>query len=259
MVIKVIKSISVYFSLIIIWELVYKIGVDFLSLWKPYIFPSPIDVLESLWHIIKDHSIIFAVIVSMKRLLFGYFLSVIIGCTLGLLIIRFKFIGSIMKSLFLGFQTLPSVCWIPFAILWYGLSESSIIFIIVMGSVFSVSISIESAISNVYPLYIKAAKTMGAKGIKLYYYVVFPAALPAIVSALKQGWSFSWRALMAGEMLNASTGLGHILMIGRDLGDVSQVVGVMVVIIVLGLILDKIVFNKFEVCLRNKWGLDVKL
>jgi NitT/TauT family transport system permease protein len=245
--------------LIVIWELVYKIGVDVLSIWKPYTFPSPIDVFNSLKYMVEDSTIFIAIAASLQRLFIGYFLSVVIGLALGIFIIRFKFVGSNLKSLLLGLQTLPSICWVPFAILWYGISEQSVIFVIAMGSIFSISIATEGAISNVYPLYIKAAKTMGAKGLKLYLHVVIPAALPGIMSGMQQGWSFAWRALMAGEMISSTKGLGQILMIGRDLGDISQVMAVMMVIVVLGLMFDKLVFGRIEANIRQKWGLQAKI
>lgn len=242
-----------------IWELVYKTGVDVLSIWKAYTFPAPIDVFKSLYFLSIDNTLAIAIAASMRRLIIGYLLSVVIGLALGLFIVRYKYLGQNIKSLLLGLQTLPSICWLPFAILWYGLSEKTIIFVIAMGSIFAISIATEGAINNVYPLYIKSAKTMGAKGMKLYLNVVVPASLPSIVAGLKQGWSFAWRALMAGEMLVATRGLGQVLMIGRDLADISQVLAVMIVIIAIGLLLDNVVFGRVEANIRQKWGLEVKL
>ena len=161
-----------------------------------------------------------------------------------------------MRDLVLGLQTLPSVAWIPFSILWFGLSEATIIFVIAIGSTFAIAIATEDGIKNVNPQFLKAAKTMGIKGQKLYFKVVLPAALPMIVSGMKQGWSFAWRALMAGEMLVGTKGLGYILMVGRDLADISQVVAVMIVIILLGILIEKLVFLKIESNLREKWGLN---
>jgi len=186
----------------------------------------------------------------------GYLLSIAIGSAIGMIMVRSRFIGENISALLLGLQTLPSICWLPFAILWYGLNESAIIFIVAIGSLFAVALSIESGIRNVNPLYIRSARTMGARGARIYLYVILPAALPAIISGLKQGWSFAWRALMAGEMLSATVGLGQVLMLGRDLADISQVVAVMIVIIALGLIVDKLIFGRIERSVRNRWGLD---
>jgi NitT/TauT family transport system permease protein len=197
-----------------------------------------------------------AVLASAKRIFLGYILSIIIGIVVGLAIVRFKYLDENVSPLILGLQTLPSICWLPFSILWFGLNESAIIFVITIGSTFAVSIAIESGMKNINPLFVRAAKTMGAKGFSLYWNVIIPASLPSIISGLKQGWSFAWRALMAGEMISATKGLGQVLMVGRDLADISQVMAIMIVIVVLGVAVDKLIFGKVEINIRQKWGLD---
>ena len=191
----------------------------------------------------------------MKRLVMGYSLSLFIGLSIGLALVKYKYIDKNCSPLILGLQTLPSICWLPFAILWYGLNENAIIFVIAIGSTFAIAIATESGIKNVSPLYIKAGRNMGASGAALYWNIIIPASLPAIISGMKQGWSFAWRGLMAGEMLAASKGLGQVLMTGRELADISQVVAVMLIIILLGLSIDKLVFSKIETDIRQKWGL----
>jgi NitT/TauT family transport system permease protein len=242
--------------LIILWTLIYNIFVVKLELWKPYVFPSPKDVFLTLEALIKDKTLFFGIISSLQRLIIGFGISLIIGVVLGVIIVRYEYLRENVRDLVLGLQTLPSVAWIPFSILWFGLSEVTIIFVIAIGSTFAIAIATEDGIKNVNPQFLKAAKTMGIKGQKLYFKVVLPAALPMIVSGMKQGWSFAWRALMAGEMLVGTKGLGYILMVGRDLADISQVVAVMIVIILLGILIEKLVFLKIESNLREKWGLN---
>ena len=242
--------------LIILWTLIYNIFVVKLELWKPYVFPSPKDVFLTLEGLIKDKTLFFGIISSLQRLIIGFGISLVIGVVLGVIIVRYSYLRENVRDLVLGLQTLPSVAWIPFSILWFGLSEATIIFVIAIGSTFAIAIATEDGIKNVNPQFLKAAKTMGIKGQKLYFKVVLPAALPMIVSGMKQGWSFAWRALMAGEMLVGTKGLGYILMVGRDLADISQVVAVMIVIILLGILIEKLVFVKIESNLREKWGLN---
>lgn len=213
-------------------------------------------MITTLLGLISDNTLSVAVLASAKRILVGYFVSMILGILLGLIIVRYKWLDENVSALILGLQTLPSICWLPFAILWYGLNESAIIFVIAIGSTFAVAIAVESGIKNVNPLFIRAAKTMGADGINVYWNVIIPASLPSLISGLKQGWSFAWRALMAGEMLSATKGLGQVLMVGRDLADISQVMAVMIVIIILGVVVDKLVFGKIEMNIRRRWGLD---
>ncbi|MEY7998999.1 ABC transporter permease [Clostridium sp. Mt-5] len=245
--------------LIIIWEMVYKLGVDILKIWKVYTFPSPVDVAKTLATLIGDNTLAVAIAVSLRRLVIGYFISLVIGVTMGLLVVKFKYLDENFSPLILGMQTLPSICWVPFAILWYGLNENAILFVVIIGSTFAIAIATESGIKNINPLYLKAARTMGAKGRNLYTNVIFPAALPSVISGMKQGWSFAWRALMSAEMMSATKGLGQVLMVGRDLADISQVMAVMIVILVLGLLFDKLVFGKLEKNIRYKCGLDIKV
>lgn len=191
----------------------------------------------------------------MLRVLTGFAISLVVGVLFGILIIQSEYLSRNLKPLLLGIQTLPSVCWVPFAILWFGLNESSIIFVVVMGSVFSISLAVESGIKEVPPIYIKAAKTMGVTPANMYTKVIFPAALPSFVAGLKQAWSFAWRALMSGEVMSASVGLGYTLMIGRDLADINQVMTVMLVIVLIGIVIDKGIFSSVENYLLKKRGL----
>jgi len=249
------KRILFYIALIVAWELAYKVFVEVFRIWKPYIFPSPISVAEAFIRLLNNNILFIAIWATTKRMIIGYLLSLLIGVILGLAIVKFEFLDKNLRPLILGFQTLPSVCWLPFAILWYGLSEKAIIFVTAIGSLFSITLAVESGIKNVNPLYIKAAKTMGATGFKLYLNVIIPASLPYIISGMKQGWSFAFRALMAGEMLFATKGLGQVLMVGRDLADMSQVISVMIVTIAFGLVIEKAIFGPLENQVRVRWGL----
>lgn len=251
----ILSKIIFYLILFVIWEIIYKIGVEWLEIWKPYIFPSPFNVLKSFSRLLETKVLPIAIITSMRRIAIGYFTSIVIGSFIGILIVSFKYLDNHLSPLILGLQTLPSICWLPFAILWFGLNENAITFVIAIGSTFAIAMSIESGIKNVNPIIIRAARTMGASRYKLYRHVIIPAALPNIVTGLKQAWSFAWRALMAGEMLTATKGLGQVLMWGRDLADISQVMCVMVVIIMLGLLVDKLVFSAIEKNIRYRWGL----
>ena len=241
--------------LIIIWEVVYRVGVEYLQIWKPYMFPSPITVIKTLFDLIKDNTLGVAILASMKRIIVGYSISLLIGVAIGLTIVRFKYLDENLSPVILGLQTLPSICWLPFAILWFGLNESAIIFVITIGSTFAISLAIVSGIKNVNPLYLRAAKTMGASGFNVYKNVTIPASLPSVISGMKQGWSFAWRALMAAELLSPKNGLGYALTIGRDLQSMDQVVGVMIIIIAIGLLIDKLIFGRLEYSIRYRWGL----
>lgn len=250
---KRMQSIGFYLIVILAWQCIFWLGTSVLEIWKPYAFPSPVGVLETFGRLLQDGSLLVAVLQSMKRCLLGFLLALIIGGVFGILITHFSLLKRNLKPLMLGIQTLPSICWVPFAILWFGLKEGAILFVVVMGSVFSVALAIEDAFSQVPHIYIKAAKTMGTSKKQLYRYVLLPAALPGIAAGLKQSWSFAWRALMSGEVMSSFTGLGLALMTGRDMADINQVMAVMLVIVVLGILVEKLVFGKIEKKL-GRWG-----
>ncbi|MEI6778809.1 MAG: ABC transporter permease [Chloroflexales bacterium] len=244
------RRLAFYLVLLALWE-----GVARAGFWPEYLFPGPFTVLETLIRGLRKGTFVTATLVSLRRLAIGYGISLVLGLTLGLLIGRIKALNETLGSLVLGLQALPSVCWLPLAILWFGLSERAIIFVVVLGALFSIILGVEAGVKNTPPLYLKAAHTLGAHGIAIYTQVVLPAALPAILSGLKQGWSFAWRSLMAGELLYFTLSLGNLLQTGRDLNDAAQVMAVMVMIIIVGVSLDQSIFAPLERRVRERWGL----
>jgi len=246
---RLVRQLIFYLFLIGLWQ-----AVVMLKVWPTYLLPSPSDVLASLASGFKDMTFPIAIGISLKRILIGYGISIIFGCTLGLLISKFKFLDDTIGGLILGLQTLPSICWLPLALLWFGLNERAIIFVVIIGALFSITLATEAGVRNIPPLYIKAGRNMGAKNIVLFLDVVIPAALPSITAGLKQGWSFAWRSLMAGELLFVSLGLGHMLMMGRELNDMSQVIAVMFMIAFISITVDKLVFGRIESNVRRRWG-----
>lgn len=243
--------------LVAAWQGFYWLSVDVLELCKSYSVPSPMGVAERFADLCSDGTLLTATGNSLLRGIGGYAIAVIIGVAFGLLMNHFGYLQKNLKPLVLGVQTLPSVCWVPFSILWFGLSTQAILFVVVMGSAFSISISVDNAIKNVQPIYKKAALTMGAGKKQLYLHVILPASLPELVSGLKQGWSFAWRALMAGEVMTTSIGLGQTLIMGRDLADINQVMLVMVIIVLVGILIDKCIFSVIEKRLLKKRGLAI--
>lgn len=252
---RILLHIVFYIVLIVIWQCVFYFGTAVFGWWKPYAFPNPLGVWQSLLTMINQNTLLTAIYFSLRRALFGFLLSILAGATVGIILTKIKLLSAAVKPLILGIQSLPAICWVPFAVLWFGLTENSILFVIIMGSAFSISIAVESAIRNVDPLYIKAAKTMGAKNTVLYFRVILPAGLPALITGLKQGWSFAWRALMAAEVMSATIGLGQALMMGRDLADINRVMLIILIIILIGMLIEKLVFGYAEERVLRKIGL----
>ncbi len=221
------------------------------------IFPSARSVARHLWGAVNDGTLFEAVHVTLQRLLVGYVVGVVIGLPLGVLTSSSKIMEDTLGSLALGLQTLPSVCWVPFAVLWFGQTESTMLFVVVMGTVWSVIIATNHGARTIPPIYAKAARTMGSKGLHLWIMVMLPASLPFLVSGMKQGWAFAWRSLMAAEIfvtILTGFGLGQLLHYGRELNAMDQVLGTTLVIVLIGLLADRIFFAPWERFLHRRWG-----
>lgn len=245
-------AILVFAVLVAAWELLVRKGI-----WSPVLVPSPFEVAQYLASSIKDGTLLQAACVTLKRLLLGYAAGLLFGLPLGLLNARFKFLQDTLGLLALGLQTLPSVCWAPLALLWFGQTEAAMFFIVIMGSSWSILLATHAGVRNVPPIYARAAHTMGSKGLHTWLRVILPASLPFIVSGMKQGWAFAWRSLMAAEIyitIITGFGLGHLLHYGRELHAMDQVLGIMLVIIFIGLLTDKIAFAPAERFLHRRWG-----
>lgn len=237
-------------GLLVLWETLVR-----LHLWPAYVFPSPLAVAHSLIDGLRSGLLPLAVLTSLRRVALAYAISLLIGIPLGLVLGRMRVLQDTLGTFVLGLQALPSICWLPLALLWFGLSETAIAFVVVMGAVLSITLSTADGVRNTPPLYLRAARTMGARGWRLYAGVILPSALPAILSGMKLGWSFAWRSLMAAELLYVSLGLGQVLTLGRELNDMARVLSVMLVIITIGLLTDYAVFRPAERRVRQRWGL----
>jgi len=244
------QKLGVLVLLLAAWEMVTRLGP-----WSPHLFPGPMTVAKSLYAMLADGRLAAASLRSLGRLGQAYLISAGIGLPLGMAIARISFFRHAVKPVVMGLQALPSICWLPLALLWFGLNDSAILFVVVMGSVLAIAIATEDGVKSIDPQLIRVAHTLGVRGPRFSFGVLLPAALPGIVTGLKLGWSFAWRALLAGELLFVSGGLGQLLTLGRELMDVPQVMAVMVAIIAIGILVDRVFFQTVETRVRRRWGL----
>jgi len=243
------RSLVAIAALLLLWAAAARFGP-----WPRELLPGPGAVAARLVESARNGRLGFAVLVSLRRLALGYAISAAIGVLLGIACARSPRLRGALDPLLLGLQALPSVCWLPLALLWFGLSEAAILFVVAMGSALAIAVSTEGAVRSVPPRYLLAARTLGARRLRLHARVILPAALPGIVTGLRLGWTFAWRSLMAGELLYAAGGIGQLLALGRDLDDMPLVVGVMLVIVALGLGFEQLVFARLERRVRERWG-----
>jgi NitT/TauT family transport system permease protein len=232
------------------WELLSRSGSR-----PEWLFPGPLAVAASLGEMASDGRLASAVARSLARLVQGYALSAAVGVPLGIAMARAEWVRRAIGPFVLGLQALPSICWLPLALLWFGLSEPAILFVVVMGSLLAIAIAAEDAVSGVDPVLLRAAGTLGIRGARFHVGVLLPAALPGILTGLKLGWSFAWRALMAGELLFEGGGMGQLLQAGRESADAAQVMAVMVAIVAVGMAVDRVLFRVLELRVRRRWGL----
>lgn len=238
--------------LILLWQWAFQAKI-----WSPVLLPSPLQVAHYLKGAIQDGTLGHATVITMRRLVSGYIIGLVGGLPLGLLTARWNLFRDTVGTISLGLQTLPSVCWVPLALLWFGQTEAAMLFVVVMGTLWSVVIATETGVRNVPPIYRRAALTMGSRRLHIWLKVILPAALPFIVSGMKQGWAFAWRSLMAAEIfvtILTGFGLGQLLHYGRELNAMDQVIAIMLVIVVIGLLADKIFFSPIEKFLHRRWG-----
>jgi NitT/TauT family transport system permease protein len=235
-----------------IWQAVVLSG------WRPeWVLPGPATVFDELLRQVKEAEFWSAVATTGRRAVTGFAFAVVLGLALGLAVSRSRILRAAIGSFITGLQTMPSIAWFPLAIVLFKLSEGAIFFVVVLGAAPSIANGVISGVDYVPPVLVRAGRNLGARGLRLYRYVIGPASLPAIVAGLKQGWAFAWRSLMAGELIVIIANrpsLGVQLASGRELSDSALLVATMIVILVLGILVD-VLFNVVNNRIRRRWGL----
>ena len=226
--------------------------------WKPdYVLPGPLPVFQRLGEDLGNPDFQLGLAITLRRAVLGYTIAVAIGSVVGVLIARVGLLRKAVGSAILGLQSMPSIAWFPLAILLFGLNETAIFFVVILGAAPAIAGGLLNGVDHVQPLLIRVGRVMGARGLVLYRHVIIPAALPSFVGGLKQGWAFAWRSLMAGEIIGI---VGHQLSIGqqiqfaRDFADTQQLLAILVVIFVIGVVIDSL-FGAFDRAIRRRWGL----
>ena len=237
-----------------VWELVYRAGV------KPtYALPSPADVGLVLRDQLADGTLLEAIGTSVTRGGLGFLVALVIGTPLGLLIGRVRAVRRGIGPIVSGLQSLPSVAWVPAAIIFFGLGEAAIYAVVLLGAVPSIANGMVNGIDQVPPLFLRVGRVLGARGLSAARFVVLPAVLPAYLGGLRQGWAFSWRSLMAAELIVSSPelglGLGQLLDQGRLLNDMSLVFAGILGILVVGIAVELCLFAPLERRVLRRRGL----
>jgi len=249
-----------------LWPKVAAVGIVLLvwqilvwAHWRPkYVFPGPGAAFRSLWDDVANGRVLRATGVTMERAAIGYGIALLIGSAIGIAVARVAVLRAAIGSLITGLQTMPSVAWFPLAIVVFRLSETAILFVVVLGAAPAIANGLISGIDHVPPLLLRAGRVLGARGMKAYRHVILPAAFPSFLGGMKQGWAFAWRSLMAGELLvviGGRAGLGFTLDSARLSQDYPGLMATMIVILVIGIVVDSLLFGVLERRVRRRWGL----
>jgi NitT/TauT family transport system permease protein len=238
---------------LVLWQLVVWSG------WRPsYVLPGPERVFAELAELLPTAKFWSAVATTLRRAATGFALALAIGTALGVVVSRSRVLRRAFGSFITGLQSMPSIAWFPFAILLFQLSEAAILFVVVLGAAPSIANGLVNGIDHIPPLLLRAGRVLGARGLASLRHVVLPAALPGYVAGLKQGWAFAWRSLMAGELLvilSSRPALGSQLQFARELSDAPGLIALMLVVLVIGILIDGLVFAGIEQSIRRRRGL----
>jgi NitT/TauT family transport system permease protein len=225
-----------------IWEIIFR-----LKLVEDYILPSPQQVYQALVNQYQQGILMTAAWNSLSRGVQGFFFAILIAIPIGLALGLSKSVRVVLKPITTGLQQLPSVAWVPAAIIWFGLSNATIYAVILLGAVPSIANGLASGIEQIPSQYLKVGRVLGATRIQQIRLIVLPASFPGFLAGLEQGWAFAWRSLMAAELIAVSpalgTGLGQLLDVGRQLGDMSLVLGAIFSIMLVGIFVEKVFFS----------------
>lgn len=245
-----IKRILFLVVVIGIWQAIYL-----LNIFPAVVLPGPFIVFQSLYSGFLDGSLLVALGASFKHLLIGMSLALIIGTILGVLLGKSRQADETAGMYLIALQSIPSIVWVPLSLMLFGFTEFAVIFVLVLGGTFVMALNVRSAIHNVPPQLVRAARTMGTKGTELFFRVEIPASIPYYMTGVRLAWAFSWRALMAGELLSNGPGLGYSLQFASDFAKMEQVIGIIIIIGVIGAVVDQLVFSKLEKNVLKRWGL----
>ncbi|HWS85811.1 MAG TPA: ABC transporter permease [Pyrinomonadaceae bacterium] len=218
------------------------------------IFPKPFQVLVGMAELAKQGVLFKYVVASLFRVMSGFLAALVIGIPLGLLLGWFGRAFSAFNPAIQVLRPISPIAWIPVAILWFGVSDMAPIFLIFLASLFPITTAAMSAVQNIQLVYLRAARNFGVKRLTLFAKVVFPAAMPQIITGVRIALGVAWLVVVAAEMIAVNSGLGYLIIDARNAGmRYDLVVSGMILIGLIGLMLDFMV-RRLEHLDEVRWG-----
>ena len=218
------------------------------------IFPTPMEVLRGLGELAQQGLLLKYIVASLFRVSWGFGLAVLIGVPLGLVLGWFRPAFAALNPFIQILRPISPIAWIPVAILWFGVKDTAPVFLIFLASVFPITVSAMAAVQNMQQVYLRAAQNFGLSGFPLFRRVIFPAALPQVITGIRIALGVAWLVVVAAEMIAVNSGLGYLIIEARNAGKrYDLVVAGMVMIGLIGLLLDWLVrsLEKFD---EVRWG-----
>jgi NitT/TauT family transport system permease protein len=251
---KILPPILAVLGLLLIWDLLVVAGI------KPaWVLPGPADVWDEMTSEWGQYQVGAAVWDSVSRGVIGFAVSVVIGTALGMSIARVPVLRAAIQPILSGLQSLPSVAWVPIGIMWFGITDATIYTVVLLGAIPSIAVGLIDGVDQIPPIYTRVGRNLGARGLSSARYVLFPAVLPGYVSGLKQGWAFSWRSLMAAELIAVSPhlgpGVGQVMAEASDNNDMAMAFGTLILILIIGIGINALFFAPIERHLLRSRGL----
>ncbi len=236
---------------LLVWWLITAAGwVD------PYKLPAPGDVLSTLGTLFTERALMSDLGATLLRLVEGWAIGVVAGVLLGLLTGGSRTLEDGIRPVIAGLQSVPTIAFLPLAILWFGFSGTAVLAVTAFGTFKPMALATYGAMHQVSPTLLMAGRALGARGLFMQRTLMFPAIVPSLVTGLKMGWSFAWRALMAAEIIvTGAAGLGGVLELGREIGAIDVVMAVILVILVVGIVTEQLFFTRLERWVNRRWGL----
>jgi len=218
------------------------------------VFPSPLAVARGIAELMHKHILWGDISDSLRRVMIGYLIAVLVGTPLGLCLGWFPAANQVVNPALQLLRPISPIAWIPLAIIFFGVGDAPAIFLVFLGAFFPIAVSCTAGVSNVPQIYRRAGRNFGLSNLDLLRKIVFPAALPQILIGLRIALGVAWLVVVAGEMIAVDSGLGYLVIDSRNSGKrYDLVVAAMLVIGAIGLLLD-LAFRRLEKLPSVRWG-----
>lgn len=232
---RTILSLAGVAALFAVWQ-----TISFLGIFPRGLLPSPIAVSAAVFELWERGVLLRHITDSLYRFFIGYALAVMLGVPFGLLAGWSRRLHALIEPLLQILRPISPIAWLPLAILWFGIGDRPTIFIIFLAAFFPVTLSAISAVKNVDPSLLRVARNFGADSGQMLVKIVAPAAFPYIAAGLHMALGAAWVFLVAGEMVGVRSGLGFLIIDGRNQVRYDLVLASMVIIGILGLTIDRL-------------------